>query len=105
MSKTRKPTAKGIKAAELDLDMARMALDIEVLKQKLENLDRWRHKVMMEQMAYNMGQRIARALLDKGDKWDLGLIAKMETLLGVMLFEVTGETAPVEKKTTRKRRK
>lgn len=61
---------------------------INNILERLRLLENWCHRIEHEKNVFEMGHRISRILCDKGDKFDLELLAKLQVLLGTDLIEV-----------------
>lgn len=64
---------------------------LKELEKRVKALEAWQVDKEHQRHTYAIGHRIAEALLAKGDQFDLQLIAKFESLLGIKLVDISGE--------------
>ena len=64
---------------------------LKELEKRVKALEAWQVDKEHQRHTYAIGHRIAEALLAKGDQFDLQLIAKLESLLGIKLVDISGE--------------
>jgi hypothetical protein len=75
-----------------------MSTTIKQLEQRIKALEEWQMEKEHERHTYQVGHNIAAALLAKGGKFDLRLVAKLQALLGVKLVEVAAKAPKAVKK-------
>ena len=64
---------------------------LKELERRVKTLEAWQVDKEHQRHTYAMGHRIAEALLAKGDKFDLRLLAKFQAILGVQLVDISAE--------------
>ena len=64
---------------------------LKELEKRVAALEAWQVDKEHHRHTYAIGHRIAEALLDKGEKFDLGLVAKLQALLGIKLVDISAE--------------
>lgn len=64
---------------------------LKELERRVKTLEAWQVAKEHQGHTYAIGHRIAEALLAKGDKFDLRLLAKLQAILGIQLVDISAE--------------
>ena len=64
---------------------------LKELERRVKALEAWQVDKEYQRHTYGIGHRISEALLAKGDKFDLRLLAKFQALLGIKLVDISAE--------------